>query len=386
MPKHKSHFGATLSLNWQANFFAGARIIVGKDAITKLPDLLAQMNAGSNVLVLKQPNLFDEQTDNLRNALHVKKSSVHLLEITGGEECKSIEWLIKIWEVLHEQQFTRKDTLIAIGGGAVTDVAGFAASTYLRGINLVTVPTTVLAQVDAAIGGKTAVNFHHGKNLLGSFYFAKGIVVDTNLLESLPIRQFNSGMAEVIKYALLEKTIAAETEYVPGPVSLLSVLEKSMDTLDWQNEILPGILIASIKMKLAVVGKDPYEQGLRRCLNLGHTLGHALESMSNFALSHGEAVSIGIAFAVHISFLREQLSASEAERSINILRAAKLPVCMPADLSIPVLLDCLFRDKKREGEAIKMILPKGELGIVHYNEMLTRSQLEDYLIKFKEIV
>ncbi len=272
--------------------------------------------------------------------------------------------------------------MLALGGGAVTDIGGFAASTYLRGINFISIPTTLLAQVDAAIGGKTAVNFRSGKNLIGDYYFARAVIVDPETLATLPRGQFISGLAEVVKYALLEKTIAQETEYAIGPKPLLEVLENSIADLSWNNPLLPGILIASIKMKLAVVAQDAHENGLRRCLNLGHTLGHALESISDFAISHGEGVAIGTAFALHMAVVRKRLNESDNHRALSLLQGAGLPIKMPSGITISILLDHLFRDKKREGEAIKMILPKVELGLVDYNEFIKREEIESSLTSF----
>jgi 3-dehydroquinate synthase len=382
MLKHKTHFGETLSLNWQASLGVDTRILVGKGAIAKLSDLLSQLDTGNKILLLKQANLFGQQIDQLKMFLQAKDIAVHILELPDGEICKSTEHLIDIWNALHQWQFSRKDTLVAIGGGVITDIAGFAASTYLRGINLITIPTTLLAQVDAAIGGKTAVNFRSGKNLIGNYYFAKAVIVDTELLSTLPRNQFVSGLAEIIKYALLEKTIANEAEYHMGPKSLLYVLENSIANLNWSDELLPGILIASIKMKLAVVAKDPQENGLRRCLNLGHTLGHALESVSNFTLSHGEAVSIGIAYAVYLAESYKQIDQMATGKALELLIAAGLPVKMPVNTQISPLLDYIFRDKKREGESIKMILPTCELGAVSYSQLIKRDEIEKRLYEF----
>ncbi len=263
MTKHKHHT-EPLNLNWHSSIGIETRIIIGPGTISKLPDLLSQLHTGNKVLLLKQPNLFAEEIKKIKIDLHAQGMSMHILEIPSGEACKSVDCLLKIWSVLHEMNLSRKDTLVAIGGGSVSDVAGFAAATYLRGINLVTIPTTLLAQVDAAIGGKTAVNFNNIKNMAGTFYFAKAIIVDVNLLATLPVDQFISGWAEVIKYGLLEKTIAAESEYLPGPKSLLTVIEEVIKDLSWDNILLPGIIAACIKMKLAVVAKDPLEAGLRR--------------------------------------------------------------------------------------------------------------------------
>lgn len=382
MLKHKTHHGELLNLNWRSSLNIETRVIVGKGSLSKFADVLAQIDAGQKILLLKQANLFTKEIDHIKTDLHAKGYSVHVFELPEGEVCKSVDYLFKIWNALHDLKFSRKDTLAAIGGGAVTDIAGFAASTYLRGINLITIPTTVLAQVDAAVGGKTGVNFHNGKNLIGNYYFAKAIIVDTETLVSLPCGPFISGLAEIIKYALLEKTIANETEYRIGPTSLLQILENAVSDLAWNNDILPGIIISSIKMKLAVVAKDPQENGLRRCLNLGHTLGHALESITNFSLSHGEGVAIGMAFVLHMAVLRKELEEKDKNQALALIERAGLPIKMSDGIYMPTLLDYLFRDKKREGEAIKMILPKDQLGIVDYNLLIKREEIERALVLF----
>ncbi len=382
MIKHKAHHSGSLNLNWQSTLSIGTRVVVGIDAITKLTDILMQIDAGKNILLLHQSKLFAEQIDHIRNSLHAKDVSLHNLEISDGEECKSVNELIKIWGVLYELKFSRQDTIIAFGGGTVSDIGGFAASTYLRGINLVVIPTTLLAQVDAAIGGKTGINFNSGKNLIGNYCFAKAIIVDTNTLACLPKKQFVSGLAEIIKYSFLEKTIASETEYLQGPRSLLSILLDNAPDLSWDNELLSGIIIACIKMKLAIVATDPQEKALRRCLNLGHTLGHALESVSKFDLSHGEAVAIGMAFAFQMAVLRGQIGEADKHRALGLIEAAGLPTTIPKGLKVEALLDSMFLDKKREGEGIKMVLPRNDLGIVEYKELIKKSDIEITLAKF----
>ena len=381
MIKHKHH-GEPININWRSSIEVSSRLVIGKGSVNKLADLLSQIHSGSKVLLLKQPGLFIEEIAGIKQALHTAGFSAHILEVPDGEACKSTNCLLQIWNALHEFKFSRQDTIVAYGGGALTDIAGFAASTYLRGINLVTIPTTLLAQVDAAIGGKTAINFHDHKNLAGSFYFARAIIVDIDTLATLPNNQFVSGLAEVIKYGFLEKTIAAESEYSPGPKPLLAILDELVANPTWDNSLLPGIIASCIKMKLSVVAKDPIENGLRRCLNLGHTLGHALESAGNFQLSHGQAVAIGTAFAFRLSVSRGQISQTDESKAISLLKGAGLPTSVPTDISVEKLLDPLFRDKKSEGESIKMVLPANCLGEVDYQSAIKRQEIENMLSVF----
>jgi 3-dehydroquinate synthase len=381
MTPHKHH-GEPLNLNWHSSLEVNTRLIIGKGGLSKLTDLLSQIHAGKKVVLLKQPQIFIQEIERMKSALHAEGLSAHILEIPDGEDCKSVHCLLQIWNMLHELKFTRQDTIVAIGGGSLTDVAGFAAATYLRGINLVTIPTTLLAQVDAAIGGKTAINLHDGKNLAGSFYFARATIIDIDTLSTLPASQFISGLAEVIKYSLLEQTIAAESEYLPGPRPLIDVLGELTDNPTWDNVLLPGVIASCIKMKLSVVAKDPIEKNLRRCLNLGHTLGHALETAGDFTLSHGQAVAIGTAFAFRLAVSRKQISEKDEAKAIDLLNKVGLPTSVPAEISTETLLDPLFRDKKREGEAIRLVLPAGSLGQVDYQSLIKRQEIEEALSAF----
>ena len=385
MPQHKHHTDS-LNLNWHSSIGIETRIVVGQGTLNKLPDLLSQLHAGNKVLLVKQPDLFTQEIDQIKANLHAQGMSAHIFEIPSGEACKSVDCLSKIWSILQEMNFSRKDTLVAIGGGSISDVAGFAAATYLRGINLITIPTTLLAQVDAAIGGKTAVNFNHIKNMVGTFYFAKAIIVDINMLATLPATQFISGWAEVIKYGLLEKTIAAESEYSSGPKPLLAVIEEMTKDLSWDNILLPGIIAACIKMKLAVVAKDPLESGLRRSLNLGHTLGHALETASNFQLSHGQAVAIGTAFAFRLAVSRSQISKAEEAKALSLMERSQLPVQIPKEIDSKILMEALFQDKKREVDGIKMVLPQNTLGEISYKDLVKKTEIENIFSLFHEAV
>jgi len=357
-----------------------SKIVIGDGVLSKLVNTLAQFHSGKQILLLTQKSLPEHHLQSVLPALAQRDFIVSTHTLPDGEEGKSIDCLLKIWQKLQTLNFTRHDTIIAIGGGALTDAAGFAAATYLRGINFVSVPTTLLSQVDAAIGGKTAINLSGGKNLAGTFYFAQAIIVDTNTLASLSNEQFTSGLGEIIKYALIEKTIAEQTDYHPGPKPLLSALQQFIDEKNKEahknSVLLPGIITSCIKMKLAVVAKDPLEVGLRRCLNLGHTLGHALEKATNYQLTHGQAVSIGLAFVLKLSVDRQQISKEEANSALDLLKKAGLPVDLPSTLSIQEIIKPLLQDKKREGEAITMVLPKERLGFVDYETQIKLTEIE----------
>jgi 3-dehydroquinate synthase len=381
--KHKTTPTTPLNINWHTSFGVESKVTVGAGTSKRAGYYLSQFNVGRSVLILKQPHLDRDILDTIVSDLEERGYDPSVMELADGEACKSHASLLSVWQRLEKLGFTRQDTLLAIGGGAITDLAGFAASTYLRGINLVLVPTTLLSQVDAAIGGKTAINLEAGKNLAGTFYFPRTIVVDPETLLSLPRRQFASGLAEVIKYGMLEKTIAAETEYKPGPIPLFDFLEENLTKeFSPSDPIMSGIIMSSIKMKLAVVAKDPHEDGLRRCLNLGHTLGHGVEKGSSYQLTHGEAVSIGLAFISWLAVKFKMLSEKEAAQVIVLLKKVELPVSIPADLKVESISEALFHDKKRSGKSFKMVIPNGNLGTVDYTKIVHADELTKYIEEF----
>ena len=379
--KHKSrHSGPVVTMSWNTQLDLRTRVDVGSGARRRLPAILSQIGAGRRVLVLSQPFIPGHWFSDLTGALTSDHYQVSTREVPDGEACKSTDSLLRSWDALQARGFERKDTIVALGGGAVSDLAGFVAATYLRGLNLILIPTTLLAQVDAAIGGKTGINLPSGKNLAGTFYFPKAVLVDTEILSTLPAKHFASGLAEMIKYALIEETVASSTEYGMGPRLLLDVLEKNLNSsFAYDHPALSGLITSCIKMKLSVVAKDPYESGLRRCLNVGHTLGHAIETVSDFRLTHGEAISIGMAFALRLAVKKKRLDASSLSRIEALLSKVGLPLDIPKDLAKTKLVDAMAHDKKRQGEKIKFVLPDARLGAVDYQVDLPLTDLASLL-------
>ncbi|MBX9879909.1 MAG: 3-dehydroquinate synthase [Candidatus Obscuribacterales bacterium] len=375
--------GQELTMLWQVSNESRTRFDIGFGAFGKVQNILGQISSGKRVMIISQRSVTEHWLPEVSEVFDTDKHEIVDINVPEGEECKSVDWLMKIWRRLQEHHFDRHDTIVAVGGGAVTDLAGFAAATYLRGINLVLVPTTLLAQVDAAIGGKTGINLPAGKNLAGSFYFPQATIVDPQFLSTLTKEQFNSGMAEIIKYALLEKTIADETEYKPGPRPLLEILESNMEEIMHadpdKSELLAGIITSSVRMKLSVVGKDTREGNLRRCLNLGHTLGHGIEKAMDYSLPHGNAVSIGMVFACEVAVREKLLDRKSAERVTKLLTKAHLPTEIPVDIDKRVIVEAMTQDKKRQGNVIKFVLPNKKLGSVDYSYEVKLDNLEDLL-------
>jgi 3-dehydroquinate synthase len=379
--RHKArHRGPVITMLWNTPLEVKTRIAVGMGARQKLSSSLAQIGAGRRVLVLCQPSTAVHWLRDVLSNLPQEDYQVTTLEVPDGEACKSTEWLLRIWEHLQERRFDRRDTVVALGGGSVTDLAGFAASTYMRGLNLVLVPTSLLGQVDAAIGGKTAINLPAGKNLAGTFFFPKAVLADQEILGTLPRAHMISGMGEILKYGMIEDTVAKNTDYEKGPRPMLDVIEQLLDdSYDFEDPSLGGVITSCIKMKLFIVGRDPHEAGLRRILNLGHTLGHALETVTDYKLSHGEAVSIGLVFDTKLAVSQKKIGKDATERITSLLKQAGLPTDIPKDVSKDKLVAAMSHDKKREGEALKWILPVSKLGTVDYEVSVPLTDLSKLL-------
>jgi 3-dehydroquinate synthase len=381
--KHRSLTDPSINILWRTSFNVETKIFVGQGVVNRIPGLLSQSDAGKKVLLLRQSPAFEILRCGLAQELSDQGYELFDLVLPDGEACKSSESLLAVWQKLQELGFARNDTIVALGGGAISDLSGFAAATYLRGIHLYIIPTTLLAQVDAAIGGKTGINLGVGKNLAGAFYFPKAILVDTGSLATLPPRQISSGLAEVIKYALLEKTIANETEYQSGPKPLWDLLEKDLKSEEfYADPLCYGIITSAIKMKLGVVAKDPTETGLRRCLNLGHTVGHAVEKASAYSLTHGEAVAIGLVFATNLSVKLGLINAGLTESLQKLLGRVHLPTFVPKSITLDQINNALFHDKKRQGDEYQLILPLEEIGRVNYSYRIKREDLASHVEAF----
>ena len=263
------------------------------------------------------------------------KANLRIVEIPKGELAKSPEFLLKMWEVCGEFGLTRSDCIIGIGGGSATDLAGFVAASWLRGISWHAIPTSLAGMVDAAIGGKTGINSSHGKNLIGAFHSPTSVVIDKSFLNSLSERDFNAGMAEVIKCGfisdrkILELALAAKTN-------------------------IAELISRSIAVKAQVVSADFKEGRLREILNYGHTLGHAIEKIEEYKLRHGEAVAIGLVFAAELSNIAGGLNAAAVVLHRELLEKFDLPTSYRPE-ALPKLLELMAGDKKSRGTIVRFI-------------------------------
>ncbi len=267
--------------------------------------------------------------------------NVHLFETPEGEEQKSIDIWRQALSSAGSLNLTRSDAVVAIGGGATTDLAGFVAASWLRGISWYAIPTTLAGAVDASIGGKTGINSEFGKNLIGSFYSPAGVFIDLTFLDSLPDRDFSAGLAEVIKTGFI------------GDLTILDLLEQCTDVKDARLHATE-LIFKSAEFKASIVSQDFTESKLREILNYGHTLGHAIEKRENYALRHGEAVALGLIFAAELSVQHLGLAPSVVNHTISLLQRFDLPTSYPAS-ALKDLLELMKGDKKNRGSHLRFV-------------------------------
>ena len=318
-------------------------VVIGTGLLGELEDLLSGRH---RVAVLHQPVLA-ETAEEIRSRLADKGIDAHRIEIPDAEAGKDLPVVGFIWEVLGRIGIGRKDALVSLGGGAATDVAGFAAATWLRGVDIIHVPTTLLGMVDAAVGGKTGINTEAGKNLVGAFHQPLAVLVDLLTLKTLPRNELAAGMAEVVKAG-----------FIADPV-ILDLIEAGPEAaLDPAGDVLPELIRRSIAVKAEVVAADEKESELREILNYGHTLGHAIERRERYRWRHGAAVSVGLVFAAELARLAGRLDDDTAARHRSILTSLGLPVSYDAD-ALPQLLEYMAGDKKTRAGVLRFVVLDG---------------------------
>ncbi|NDK30661.1 3-dehydroquinate synthase [Nesterenkonia haasae] len=319
----------------------GYSVVVGNGLLAQLPGLVGPQ--AERVLVI-HPRALRATGDVVREDLEKAGYQAVTAEIPDAEEGKHIQVAAFCWQVLGQNDLTRSDAIVSVGGGAVTDVAGFVAATWLRGIRIVHMPTTLLGMVDAAVGGKTGINTAEGKNLVGSFHQPAGVLADLDTLATLPRNELVAGLAEVVKCGFI-----ADEE-------ILRIIERSPDEVQkWDSAELRDLIERSVRVKAAVVGQDVREAGLRESLNYGHTLGHAIELAERYQWRHGAAISVGMVFAAELARSLGRLSDAEADRHRDILTSLGLPTSYRDD-RWNQLLEGIRRDKKNRGETLRFVL------------------------------
>ncbi|MDY6783919.1 MAG: 3-dehydroquinate synthase [Cyanobacteriota bacterium] len=324
-------------------------VAIAPDSLSQLGDFLNPLNLGRKALLVSNPAIFKLYGDRVLNSLKEAGFDVASHLIPPGERYKTLNSIQKLYDTALEYRLERSSTFIALGGGVIGDMTGFAAATWLRGVHFVQVPTSLLAMVDASIGGKTGVNHPQGKNLIGAFYQPRGVAIDPLVLKTLPPREFRAGMAEVIKYGIIwDKELFERLEGA-----------KRLDSFRYvSQELLDCILTRSCQAKADVVSQDEKEAGLRAILNYGHTVGHAVESLTGYRLvNHGEAVAIGMAVAGEIALKLEMWTEKDVQRQKALIEKAGLPVKIPAHLDIEAIIETLGTDKKVKAGKVRFVLP-----------------------------
>jgi 3-dehydroquinate synthase len=318
-------------------------VIIGTGLLGELERALAGRH---KVAILHQPTLA-KTAEAIRNTLADKGIDAHRIEIPDAEKGKDLPVLGFIWEVLGRIGIGRKDAIVSLGGGAATDVAGFAAATWLRGIDIVHVPTTLLGMVDAAVGGKTGINTDAGKNLVGAFHQPVAVIVDIATLETLPRNELIAGMAEIVKAG-----------FIADPVILDLIESGPQAAVDPTGDVLPELIRRAVAVKAEVVAADEKESQLREILNYGHTLAHAIERRERYEWRHGAAVSVGLVFAAELGRLAGRLDDDTADRHRTVLEALGLPVEYDAD-ALPQLLEYMSGDKKTRAGVLRFVVLDG---------------------------
>ncbi|MBE9046232.1 3-dehydroquinate synthase [Pleurocapsales cyanobacterium LEGE 10410] len=324
-------------------------IAIAPDSLKDLGDQMKQLNIGNKVLVISNPEIFGHYGKTCLESLSAAgfETCTHL--IPAGEEYKNLQSIQQVYDTAFANRLERSSTFVALGGGVIGDMTGFCAATWLRGVNFVQVPTSLLAIVDASVGGKTGVNHPQGKNLIGAFYQPKLVAIDPTLLKTLPPREFRAGIAEVIKYGVIwDEDLFTKLEHCDRLDSLEHI----------SDELLEIMITRSCQAKAEVVGKDEKEAGLRAILNYGHTIGHAVESLTHYKqFVHGEAVAIGMVAAGKISVEMGLWTKEEAQRQDALIAKAGLPTEIPSELAIDDILETIKSDKKVKAGKVRFILP-----------------------------
>jgi 3-dehydroquinate synthase len=298
------------------------------------------------IALVTDDNVGPVYTETVLASLRKSGFAAEVIQIPAGEEFKTIQTINRLWEFFLANQLDRSSTVVSLGGGVVSDMAGFAAATYLRGIRWVGLPTTVLSMADASLGGKTGADLPAGKNLIGAFHAPSLVLADPDVLTTQPERELRGGFAEIVKHGLISDPVLFEACRGLGGLSVEEIRQKP----------LTAIIRRAMSVKIRVIEQDPFEKGIRATLNAGHTVGHALELTSNFALSHGEAVSIGLVVETRMAEECGLARAGLADDVSRVLAGLGLPVDVPPGMDINLVESTLFRDKKRAGSGVKFAL------------------------------
>jgi len=322
-------------------------IFIGSELLLQ-PELLCRFIKGRTALIVSNATIAPLYIDQIKKNLDSQNIQHDSVILDDGEQFKTLEAVQTIITTLLEKKHNRQTTLIALGGGVVGDITGFAASAYQRGVNFIQIPTTTLSQVDSSVGGKTGVNHILGKNMIGAFHQPQCVIADILTLNTLPDREFSAGLAEVIKYGLIHDATFFEW------------LEHNMEKLMARDsDAIAQAILVSCQTKADIVSIDEKESGIRAILNLGHTFGHAIEATMGYGnWLHGEAVATGMVMAVDLSYRQQWIDSSIKQRTIELLQKANLPVASPSGMTVDQYMNAMSIDKKAVNGTLKFVLLK----------------------------
>jgi 3-dehydroquinate synthase len=330
-------------------------IYIEPGLLTQIHRIIPEFYIGKQIAIITNPTVGNLYAETVKVELGKAGLQPVIFAIPDGECYKNLDVVRDLYSRLLEHKFDRASAIIALGGGVIGDTAGFVAATYLRGIPFIQIPTTLLAQVDSSVGGKVGVDLLEGKNLVGSFYQPILVLIDPTVLTTLPQREVKAGLAEVIKHGVIYDA------------PFFAWLEKNINhILNLDMKCLSKIIARSCMIKAKVVSLDETERGLRALLNFGHTIGHAIETVTGYdRYRHGEAVAIGMVAAGKLAHSISMLNANDLNRMIELIQAAGLPTTIP-NLEISKFLDTIYRDKKITAHKLRMVLPQklGQVKIV----------------------
>lgn len=314
-------------------------VYIGKGLIDSCGDMVKDLVKGRKCVIISDSNVAPLYAQRVKESLEKSGFMAEVFVIEAGEESKNPENLVKAADFCVECDLTRSDVLVALGGGVITDLCGLCGALYQRGVAVVQIPTSLLAMVDSSVGGKTAVNLAKGKNMFGAFYQPKAVICDSSVLATLPEEEFANGMAEVIKYAALRG----------GRV--LEIIEENA------KENIDELIEECVKIKRDYVCKDEFDRGERQFLNFGHTIGHAVERVSNFGIAHGSAVAIGMSIVLTAAVKDSICTEEDKEKILSLCKKYNLPT--ECEYSKEEIYTASLSDKKRDAQEITLVLMKG---------------------------
>ena len=355
----------TIRVNLPANSY---NIYIDKGLLERIGDFLVKEKGPCKTLMITDTNIGKVYSRVVTESLTKNKFDVRLVSIKPGEEQKTLETALILYDACFDHKLDRNSLIVALGGGVVGDISGFVASTFMRGIPFIQVPTSLLAQVDSSIGGKVAVNHPKGKNMIGSFYQPQAVFIDTDTLSTLPALELVAGLVEIIKYGVIKDA------------ELFEYIEKSLyDILQLNNNALLKIIATSCQIKANVVEEDEKEKYLRAILNYGHTIGHAIETLTNYTkYRHGEAVAIGMLYATQIAIEMGLTNNTVFERQLSLIK--RLGLSLHTGLKPEDVIKTLYTDKKVIGGRLRFILPT-KIGEVIISDQVTEDILYRVLSK-----